>query len=255
MSHLSYGVTKNRKIYGNCKVLSPDGILMFRCDKKKANWYIKRNLGDVITNDPLVVKLNFEPKGLGNHNREWGLSEMPNQCVICGDKDFLTKHHVVPYSYRKYFPLEIKSHSFHDVLSVCVDCHERYERHADELKLELSLKYNAPINGEVEKRNNIKYSKIASTLLRDDLNIPKERINELRSEIKSFFKIKRLTRSRLKSMASIKPIVIKKTHGEIVNEKIDNLQTFVEMWREHFIDKMNPQFLPKNWSVKNNIYE
>lgn len=256
MGHLSYGVTKNRKIYGNCQVLSPKGILMFRCDEKKANWYIKRNLGDIVSNNPLIVKLNFEPKGLGNHNKDWGLSEMPNKCVVCGEKEFLTRHHVVPYSYRRYFPLEIKSHNFHDVLSVCVDCHESYERYADELKLELSSKYDAPINGEIEKRKDVvKYSKMASTLLRDDINIPKQRINELRDEIKSFFGIKRLTQARLKSMVDIRPTVIKKTHGKMVIEKVGNLQDFVEMWREHFIDKMNPEFLPKNWSIKNNIYE
>lgn len=256
MSHLSYGVTKNRKIYGNCKVLSPNGILMFRCDEKKANWYLKRNLADIISNDPLVVKLNFEPNGLGNHNKDWGLSEMPNQCVVCGNQEFLTRHHVVPYSYRRYFPLEVKSHSFHDVLSVCVDCHEKYERLADELKFNLSLKYDAPINGEIEKRSDVlKYSKMASTLLRNDINIPKSRVIEMRNDIKSFFGIKRLTDSRLKSMVDVRSTVIKKTHGKIVIEKIDNLQYFVEVWRNHFIEKMNPQFLPKNWSISNNIYE
>lgn len=256
MSHLSYGVTKNRKIYGNCQVLSPDGILMFRCDEKKANWYLKRNLGEIINFNPLTVKLNFKPNGLGNHNKDWGLSEMSNNCVVCGSEDFLTKHHVVPYSYRRYFPLEIKSHNFHDVLSVCVDCHESYERYADELKLELSNQYKAPINGEIEKRSDvIKYSKISSTLLRDDINIPKERIKEMRNEIKSFFGIKRLTKSKLKTMTEIKSNVIKKTHGKMVIEKVDDLQSFVEIWRSHFLEKMKPNYLPKNWNIKNNIYE
>lgn len=228
---------------------------MFRCDHKKVDWYLKRNLGEVVKKNPLTVRLKFKPKGLGNHNKSWGLSEMSNKCVVCGGKEFLTKHHVVPSLYKKYFPLQIKSHNFHDVLSVCVSCHEKYERYADELKLELSSKYNAPINGEVKKNKLFRYSKMASTLLRDDINIPKERINQLRDEIKSFFGIKRLTQARLKSMVGIRPTVIKKTHGKMVISKIDNLQSFVEMWREHFIDKMNPKFLPKNWSIKNNIYE
>lgn len=256
MGHLSYGVTKNRKIYGNCQVLSPNNILMFRCDEKKANWYIKRNLGDIVSYDPLIIKLNFKPKGLGNHNKDWGLSEMLNKCVVCGEKEFLTKHHVVPSFYRRYFPLEVKSHKFHDILSVCVDCHERYERHADELKLEISIKYDAPINGEVEKRKDVvKYIKMAFTLLRNDINIPKERIKELRGEIKNFFGIKRLTNAKLKSIVSNKPILVRKTHGEMVVQKLENLQDFVEMWRHHFVDKMKPKFLPKNWRIKNNIYE
>ena len=65
----SYGVEKDRKIYGNCQVLSPGGILMFRCDEKKAKWYLNRNLGEILSESPLIVKLKFEPRGLGNHNK------------------------------------------------------------------------------------------------------------------------------------------------------------------------------------------
>lgn len=229
---------------------------MFRCDEKKANWYLKRKLGTVINNEPLIVRLNFKPKGLGNHNKDWGLSEMPNKCVVCGNNQFLTKHHVVPSLYKKYFPLQIKSHNFHDVLSVCVSCHEEYESYADELKLELSSKYNAPINGEVKKNKLFRYSKMASTLLRDDIKIPNKRIIEMKNNIKSFFGIKRLTKSRLLKISdNKKPIIVIRKHGEIVVDNINDIQSFVELWREHFIKNMNPKFLPKNWSVKNNIYE
>ena len=86
-------ITKDKKIYGNCQVLSPEGILMFRCDQKKANWYLNRDLADPINNDPLVIKLKFEPKGLGNHAKPFGLTEMVNKCVNCGSEEFLTKHH------------------------------------------------------------------------------------------------------------------------------------------------------------------
>jgi exonuclease 3'-5' domain-containing protein 2 len=252
-----YGVNKNRKIYGNCKVLSPDGILMFRCDEKKANWYLNRSLAEIIDSYPLIIRLNFKPNGLGNHNKDWGLSEMYNKCVVCGCEELLTKHHVVPRLYRKYFPLEVKSHNFHDVLSMCINCHESYERYADELKLELSNQYKSPMNGELEKerRDIIKYSKISSTLLRGDINIPKERIKKMRNEIKSFFGIKRLTKSRLKTITEVKSNAIKKTHGKMVIDKIDDLQSFVEIWRSHFLEKMKPNYLPKKWSIKNNIYE
>jgi len=173
MNHLSRNLDMDRKIYGNCKVLSPENILMFRCDFKKANWYLSRNLGEVVEEEPLTIRLKFEPKGLGNHNKEWGLSEMSNKCVVCGDKEFLTKHHVVPHSYRRFFPIEIKSHNFHDVLSVCVGCHADYELMADDLKLEISENFDAPLSGEVSISNMMKHIRMASTLLRDDIKIPK----------------------------------------------------------------------------------
>ncbi len=250
----SYGVDKDRKIYGNCQVLSPDGILMFRCDEKKANWYLNRNLGEIINNSPLTVKLNFEPRGLGNHNKSFGLSEMGNRCVTCGNEEYLTRHHVVPYCYRRYFPMNLKSHNFHDVLSLCSECHEKYERKADELKSQIATKYESPINGQVESKTDIiKYTKIASTLLGDTSVIPRKRLELLRKDIKSFFNIKRLTRSRLEKISQIKTTIIRKTHGEIVVDKIDSIQEFIEMWREHFIKNNDCKYLPENWNVKNKI--
>ena len=129
------------KIYGNCKVLSPDGLLMFRCQEKKINWYLKRDLAQIVNLDPLTIKLNFEPNGLGNHNKVYGLGEMDNLCVVCGNNIEITRHHVVPICYRRFFPIEKKSHNFHDVLSVCADCHENYEYYAFKFKLDLSVKY------------------------------------------------------------------------------------------------------------------
>lgn len=251
----SYGVTKDRKIYGNCQVLSPEGILMFRCDQKKANWYLSRNLADITQESPLIIKLKFKPRGLGNHNKEFGLTEMTNKCVTCGCEEYLTRHHVVPYCYRKYFPLKLKSHNFHDVLSLCVECHERYERSADKLKELIANEYNAPINGEtIENKDLIKYSKMAMTLLKEDTTkIPKDRVNELKKSLREHFGLKKLTKSRLEEISEIKSTILAKTHGEIVMSQVSDIQSFVEMWRTHFVENNNCQYLPKDWSTKTRI--
>ena len=246
MSRLLKNIPKDRKIYGNCRVLSPNGILMFRCDERKANWYLRRNLGEIVSNNPLVVRLNFEPNGLGNHNKQFGLSDMPNICVVCGTKNHLTRHHVVPYCYRKNLPIELKSHNHHDILPVCVDCHEYYEKFADKLKSELSTKYNAPLNVKVDKEI-LRYRKMSSLVLRNDINIPTNRITELRSKIKSFLGIKRLTRKRLTQLSRVE-LRINKTHGQIVISNVD-IKEFVQMWRKHFVDSTNPKFLPDNWKI------
>jgi hypothetical protein len=180
---------------------------------------------------------------------------MGNRCVTCGNEEYLTRHHVVPYCYRRYFPLELKSHNFHDVLSLCSNCHDKYERKADELKEKIASIYNAPVGGEVESKVDIiKYTKMATTLLSDIPNIPKSRILFLRNEIKDFFKIKRLTKKRLKKISEIKSTIVRKTHGEIVISKIDDIQSFVEMWRKHFIDNNDCKHLPEKWNVKNKIW-
>ncbi len=260
---LSYGVNKDRKIYGNCQVVSKDDILMFRCDKKRADWYLKtidnktgESIGELINENPYTVRLRFEPKGLGNHNKEFGLTEMANKCVSCGTEEYLTRHHVVPYCYRKFLPESIKSHNFHDVLPLCVKCHSKYERSADKLKEQLAIDYKAPINGEMfENKDLIKYSKIANTLLfKDDIEkLPKSRIRRMRNIIKDGLGINRLTKERLLELSKVKTTVIKRTHGEIVMSNITDIQIFIEAWRDHFINNNDCSFLPEKWSVKTKV--
>jgi hypothetical protein len=138
---------------------------------------------------------------------------------------------------------------------MCVECHDSYERKADELKKYISEKYESPINGEMLKNSDIvKYSKISTTLLYKDISsIPKSRLKLLKDEIKKHFGIKRLTVKKLKSISETKSSITIKTHGEIVVDKIDDFQKFIEMWRKHFIDNTNAKFLPENWSVKTKI--
>jgi hypothetical protein len=244
-------IPKDRKIYGNWQVQSPDGILMFRCDEKKAMWYVKRNLGDIINNDPKIIKLTFTPNGLGNHQRSYGLTEMLNICVVCGTNEFLTRHHVVPHCYRKYFPLEIKSHNFHDVLSVCVHCHDKYERKADNYKIQLSLIYQSPINGEiVDNKDIIKARKLANSLINFESVMPENRKVEIKNQIKDILGIKKLHKSRLQKLLNIEVKYSNKTHGEIVVSKIDDVKGFMTSWRKHFIENNDCKFLPKDWSVE-----
>lgn len=239
------------KIYGNCSVLSPDGILMFRCAQKKAMWYLNRNLAEMIQEEPLIIKLTFTPNGLGNHNKGYGLNEMKNICINCGTAENLTRHHVVPISYRRYFPVELKSHNFHDVLPMCVNCHETYERKADVLKNCLAKQYAAPINGMIQKNHSkvkiIKFKKLAHSLLND--KIPKKYIKKSINLLKSELNIKRLTKSRLMKISETKIEISRKSHAEMVMKKISDTGAFIEMWRKHFLENNKCEFLPSNWKI------
>jgi len=247
---LSNTVTKNRKIYGNWKVYSPDGELMFRCDNKKAKWYLSRNLAEYI-NTNQEIKLKFKPKGLGNHNKVYGLDEMLNICVNCGGDEFLTRHHIVPYCYRKFFPLELKSHQSHDILSMCSSCHEDYEVKSFKLKESLSVQYGVPINGNIiDNKEFIKIVKKANCLNSDIKNsIPKERLKTISNDIKDYFGWKRLTKSRLRKLVNQDIRYHRKTNGELIVEKINDFNEFTKMWRKHFLDNNKCEFLPKNWSI------
>jgi hypothetical protein len=244
-------IPKERKIYGNWQVKSPEGILMFRCDEKKAMWYVKRDLGEIIQDNPKVVQLKFKPNGLGNHDKKYGLTEMCNKCVVCGTDSYLTRHHVIPYCYRKFFPESIKSHNFHDVLSLCIDCHENYERKATDFKIELGEIYNAPINGDLlDNKDLMKIRRLASCLINNSNQMPKSRIIEIKNEIKTYFGLKKLHIKRLNNLMNLEFKIINKTHGELVVNKIEDINKFMESWRKHFIENNNCKFLPKDWLVE-----
>lgn len=243
-------VTKDREIYGNCRVLSPQGYLMFRCDTKKANWYLRKDLASVVNEDPLTIQLTFEPKGYGNHGNDYGLNEMENICVSCGTDEYLTRHHVVPYCYRRYFPLEMKSHNFHDVLLMCVDCHESYENHALVFKNQLADDYDAPINGILSDANSdeVKLKKIANCLLSDD-NVPLDKVRNMKQILRDEFGWTRITRKRLIEICEQKIIRHKTTHGEMVVAQLEDHKGFIKRWREHFLEYTDCNYMPKNWSV------
>ncbi len=248
--HLKKTVTKDRKIYGNCSVLSPDGKLMFRCGMKKVNWYLSKGLAEKVGDDPITIKLNFKPKGNGYHEEKWGLAEMNNVCVNCNTDEFLTRHHVVPYGYRKYFPMLLKTHNFHDVLAMCPDCHDDYERKADVLKMELSVIYDSPLSGVNDiDRGASKMKRLVNCIVNHSNDIPSDKLKVLKQDILDYYGWKRLTKKRIDWITSIKTNRNLKTHGEMVCERIDDYQDFIELWRTHFVDNNSCEYLPENWSI------
>ncbi|KAL1914950.1 uncharacterized protein VTP21DRAFT_7866 [Calcarisporiella thermophila] len=155
------------EVYENIRVYSIDGVLMFRCNRKKADWYLTRGLA--YESEPDTLQLTFKTKGPGHFDQPYMIEDRINRCVCCGRQDRLTLHHVVPAMYRIHMPESIKSHSSHDILLVCIPCHDAYERHANALKSELVIKYNIPLEGRgwVYVPENGRVRKAATALLRE----------------------------------------------------------------------------------------
>lgn len=239
---MNLSTLKKEKLYFNCKVFHPDGDLMFRCSEKRANWYLNRNLAIVIGYNPLSIKLTFTPKGKANHENEYFLQDKENKCVVCGASEHLTKHHVVPTCFRKFFPENLKSRNFHDVLIVCVDCHSKYEEFALNFKKRLAEQNNSSVhfktNTDVLISKKIAgYKKILEN--RDNHNIPESRIEKIK-----------LILIKLHEKLKDKNKVYEKQHfGKVVVENLNDLHAFVKVWRIHFLEIMKPKHLPKGWSV------
>lgn len=48
--------------------------------------------------------------------------------------------------YRRYFPVELKSHRSHDVVLLCIDCHERAHVAAERLMRRLATEHGVPLH-------------------------------------------------------------------------------------------------------------
>jgi exonuclease 3'-5' domain-containing protein 2 len=234
-------------MYDNCRLLSPEGKFMAFCDRKRYDWYLKKNLAVKI--DDKTIQLTFIPKGTGYRlDSEFLLTERANVCVVCGTEHNLTKHHVVPTRYRKHFPLEIKNHASFDVLTLCEEHHHEYEEHSNNFSKELMKKHDLD---ELAKKYKEKYTNLGliATFLDAGDSMPEKAKEKLLEKIKVVFHDDSITRKQL-------PVILA-NNKEFIDGYYDAIHVklieiygyveFVKMWRKHFIDYAKPQFLPDSW--------
>lgn len=241
-----------QKHYGNCKVFSPEGILMFRCNEKRINWYLDRGLAEKI--DDISIKLLFQPKGLGKATSIYHLGEKPEICVVCGSGSFLTKHHCVPFRYRKYFPLDKKEHDCYDIFLLCRECHEKYEEKALALQEQIAKELGIPANSQSCAAKNGKLFGICKSLAENWHNIPQKRREELAKYVEEHQNTKITEQNIFEIWQSIPKS--KQTmcfdHGKYVAEHI-SIEDFCQRWRRHFVESMHPKFLPKYWKTDKQV--
>lgn len=244
--------SSSKPIYGNCKVLDPNGLLLFRCERRKADWYTSRNLASVVEEEPYTIQLLFQPKGNGNQGEPFYLQERENKCVVCGSEEELTRHHCVPYCYRRHLPDIWSKCSSHDVLAMCIDCHESYETYANELKRKIASDYDAPLEGRgiIYDPDKARIRGLANALLKHSKDLPDKRRSEITRELCDYAG----TQSPdLETLSNIEHVDTSDYvyHGQLVCEKLteESIPDFLRMWREHFVGHMKPKFLPEYWSL------
>ncbi|XP_034849228.1 exonuclease 3'-5' domain-containing protein 2 isoform X2 [Mirounga leonina] len=135
-------------LYDNCFLHAPDGQPLCTCDRRKAQWYLDKGIGELVSEEPFVVKLQFEPAGRPESPGDYYLMVKENLCVVCGKKDSYIRKNVIPHEYRKHFPIEMKDHNSHDVLLLCTSCHAISNYYDNHLKQQLAREFQAPIGSE-----------------------------------------------------------------------------------------------------------
>tara|TARA_R110000796_G_scaffold250514_1_gene379582 strand:- start:3335 stop:4030 length:696 start_codon:yes stop_codon:yes gene_type:complete len=225
--------------YGNHKMLSIDDKFLSHVDTKRMNWYLDRDLA-VMINDK-DFKLTFKSKGDAERGKYYKL-ELESRCVVCGSDENLTKHHVVPLQYRKYFPIEYKSKSSFDVLCLCANCHNEYELYADKLKSELLAKYNLTNHN----KKLIKAKTFHHTLNHHSEHISDDRRGKMVEFLEDYFDTP-IEEILLNDDFELEPTT------SLFMKNITDYKSFIIMWRKHFIENTAPEFLPQEWEDEINL--
>lgn len=209
-------------VYHNCRIYASDGRLLCYCDQRKLDWYIRRDLAELIEDDPPAVKLLFEPKGRPeDENNEFYIQSKKNMCVGCGESNHYLRYRIIPSCYRMHFPEHLKSHRSHDIVLLCVDCHEIAHSAAEKYKRQVAAKFGIPLFARkvVDSRNNqggvsgaefvadggergvspLQLRIAAMALLRHGSTMPKERREELELVIKNYYEGRDITREDLEA--------------------------------------------------------
>lgn len=274
------------EVYSNCRIYSASGLLVAHCDKSKALWYVEKGLAVPVSSDDDIysVCLHFRPEernGDGGFEALASVIPRKNRCVVCGTDSDLSRYHLIPKAYQKYFAVELKAHRSHDIVLLCVDCHEISNRAVMHLKRCIARELCAPLQGEglyepsQEERSVVK---AATALLRDDGKIPADRIALLRSTVYDWWIQRRektadadpFSTDGLRYIARLGGNIPKhggwqalgvqsehyRSHGHIVVDKLmstadgeDSLHNFIVRWRKYFLHTMAPKYMPDDWRL------
>lgn len=133
-------------VYHNCRIYANDGRLLCYCDRRKLEWYLSRELAKLVDDDPPAIMLLFEPKGRPeDEDNDFYIQRKKNICVGCGEGNHYLRYRVIPSCYRIHFPEHLKSHRSHDIVLLCVDCHEIAHSAAEKFKKRIAGEFGIPL--------------------------------------------------------------------------------------------------------------
>lgn len=240
-------------IFDNCIIQAPDSTPLSRCSLSKANWYVRRELADIVANDPITIKLRFEPSGRAGASDKLMLAGKPNHCVVCGSVENLTRHHVIPSSFIKHMAIEYKVDIIRDILPLCRDCHDIYEKNSQDKRSQIANQMGLCVNGVASKQIGLvrRATGAAHALLNHQDKIPEERRTKLLKMVQEFLGKTDVNTEELKAVADHK-ITLRRDYinfSKQVADSVDDYNEFAKEWRTHFVEVMKPKYLPETWSI------
>jgi hypothetical protein len=117
------------KYYANVIMVDTNGDLLATISHKRADWYLRKKLANEITPPspyPRAIQLTFENE-MREQKVKTDVTLTDDCCVICGNRETLSLHHVIPYVLRRHMPLEHKRYSRIWCVLLCEECHVKAE--------------------------------------------------------------------------------------------------------------------------------
>eukprot|EP01102_Stenamoeba_stenopodia_P013908 TRINITY_DN4563_c0_g1_i2.p1 TRINITY_DN4563_c0_g1~~TRINITY_DN4563_c0_g1_i2.p1 ORF type:complete len:265 (-),score=47.27 TRINITY_DN4563_c0_g1_i2:37-831(-) len=193
------------------------------------------------------------------------LGEKENRCVRCGRSDGYCRHSIVPHCFRAYLPIYVKSHNSHDIVLLCDGCAHYTYLKSEQLKRTISEEYGIPFtsgSSKYETDTALARVKAAGKALVKGKNIPSERKEVLKNILAEHFQkaISELADDDFEVAANLDVkkqkndyIAHSKLIVEKLNDDLDAIEKFIKRWRQHFVEEMQPKYLPPHWSVDHPI--
>ena len=209
-----------------------------------------------------------------------------NICVACGQGENIIRHYIIPHSYRSLLPIEYKSHMSHDIVILCPNCHLHCEKLSKcrMKQIESESRTHALMLGIITNMNDLEpviddaylghVRSCALALVKYKDTLPCERVNRYEQVVRDYlisvstekedddnketFLV--LTRSHLQKACSIKyriknpnyisgsVLVVQSLQGDACR-----IEQFIIEWRKHFMDTVQPKFMPTGWQINNPV--
>lgn len=243
-------------LYQNCQQLNIDGQFMSHIGRSRALWYVNKGLAKIVEEEPFTIQLTFRPGGDGRNGDPFYETPRENVCVVCGTSEQLTRHHVVPRTFRKHFPEDLKSNANHDVLAVCDPCHREYCIYEEEYKAILAAEFGISLDGfpqPLDKKVHRALS-LFKTMLRRYEDLPHQARVSVASSLIQLVGNDNLTDEFIELVARLYVHRRDSSFGKALVEIYESdLFELMILWRQHFVDSMNPQYLPAFWDVNRRV--
>jgi exonuclease 3'-5' domain-containing protein 2 len=224
------------------RLLDRNGRLISWCSKKKKDWYLQEGIVKPVGDDAIQFLVETAVDFREKHPEALSYKDC---CVVCGTKEGLSSHHVVPYSFVEFFTNDWKDYCEHDVVYLCVKCHNKYEKSSHQFRMELLKKY-----GVSAAYDRIKGQAIAAANTIRKRKVPNNVKEKLLGRIVRYLNKTQITDQDIKAVSKLK--LVEKEEDRPSAQLVRNLTDigeFCALWRDHFIKTMKPKHLTKGWDI------